>query len=302
MKTISWTCVLALGVSVAWIAPAQATLDNDGTAWSHSINFDQAPDSAATVDADGTRHDGWTYWPNEAGWGVQNAADVWTFSNGIGEMRGPASGNAYSWYGIPKYYGGTADEKANAFQAGAEEGFTIEWRLKVNQASNDTQQRIGINLNTRKGTGSDPYGLQLFYSDQPDVGNGSNQIVNRLAQRGNVSTPATYATPVHDGNFHTYRLTLDAADLSGGQPASVNGKLYVDDNPTPLATDWGIPTAAGDATGRIDIGYISGSPGSWLSADWDFVRAHPGATPAVPEPAALALVAMGALGLIRRRQ
>ena len=294
MKTIIWTCALAVGLSVALSNPAFALLDHDGSPWTHVLNYDQAPDSAATFDGDGTQFDGWLYNPAEPGFGVQNAADVWTFNGGIGEMRGIGSGSAWSWYGLPSAFGGNA----NAFPGGAQEGFTIEWRVKVNVTGNDAQQRIGVNLNTLSGTGGDPYGIQVHFSDQP--GNETNQIINTLATKGKVATPEAYATPVTDGNFHTYRLTLDPMDLSGGQPPTVNGNLYVDGNPTPLAADWGIATAAGDATGRADVGYISGSPGPF-SADWDFFRAHVGATPA-PEPATLALVAIGALGLIQRRR
>ena len=275
MARIEIPRLVAISVLALLAAPAFALLDHDGTAWTHVINFDQAPDSPATFDADSTQIDGWTYNPAEFGYGVQNAADVWTFQDGIGFMTGIPGGSAWSWYGIPKAYGNPLGQLA-AYTP--EAGYTLEWRIKVGVQGNDSQQKIGIQFNTMKpqgGTGGEPYGFQVHYSDQPDPGATQPvQIVNTQVSKGKAFTTEAYETDTM-GDFHTYRLVFDAVPL-GTNPFSVNTTMYKDG--VLLADDWGIPFAAGDATGRLDVGYISGSPGPF-SAQWDFVRIHTGATP-----------------------
>ena len=145
---------------------------------------------------------------------------------------------------------------------------------------NDSTQKIGFNLNTVKpeaGTGGEPYGLQAHFTDQPDPGGiQPEQIVNRSAQRGIVFTTVAYVTPTKD-DFHTYRLVFPAQPAPPApQSFTVNATLYKDGEV--LGDDWGMGFAAGDATGRADFGYLSGSP-SPAEAQWDFVRMHPGATP-----------------------
>ena len=260
-------------------APALAVLDHDGTPWSHVVNFDQSPASAETIDADGTKLDGWTYVVDQQGGQFGPAEEeVWSYGDGIGTMVGffPGPGAANSWFTIPSFFSGNQALRDYTPEA----GFTLEWRIKILTPGNDATQKIGIILNTVKpaaGTGGEPYGIQAHFTDQPDPGGTQpEQIVNRSAQRGSVFTTMAYVTPTKD-DFHTYRLVFPAQPAPpAGQMFVVNSSIYKDGQL--LGDDWGTSFTAGDLTGMAHFGYISGSP-SPAAAQWDFVRMHPGDTP-----------------------
>jgi hypothetical protein len=285
-------CALTVVLATLFSGSAFAALDHDSTPWDFVADFStngDFPDGAATVGADGTQYDGWQYYdgvdfgnssPEDIPGGSANPTGnaKWLMSGGIGTENPLANG--YGFFNINPNYTPNS-------------GFTVEWRMKVLTANNGADDKISMQVTTAE-VSDRAYGWIITYSDQPDLGNGQNQVI---AERGG----EVFALDTRS-DFVTYRLVLDPQNIPAGVAPgtwmTAEAQLYADGV---LLGDVTGPLLSG--SNRSDFGRLSGSNyAGVIGADWDYVQLHTGGTAAIPEPASIALIGLGALMMIKRRR
>jgi len=301
MKTMT-QCAWATLLAGVFCAPVWAIVDLDGTPWDFVADFstnNEFPDGSATTDGDGTQFDGWDYFngidhgntrPNDIPGGSANTTGnpKWVLG-GAGGTQDPGAGlgrqnpeaNGYGFFTLFNH-----DYTPNT-------GFSMEWRTKVLVAGNDTTDKISAQITTAE-INDRAYSWIFNYTDQPDQGNGQNQI---SAERGE----EVFALDTRS-ELVTYRLVLEPQNIpvspAAGTFLTAEAQLFADG------------VLLGDVTGtlvggsnRADFGRLSGSTyAGVIGADWDYVKLHAGATAAVvpmPQAATMALVGLGLLALNR---
>lgn len=148
-------------------------------------------------------------------------------------------------------------------------GSTLELRLKVDSLAPESNRAGGIGIRTGTNIWLFTFGPSIL----EEVVTGQN------------------ASVVTDDAFHTYRMTI------AGTAGPLN--VYVDGNTTPLASF----TGGTNSETLIDFGDNLDAEGGVVQ--WDYIQwTNDGvfAPVAVPEPAALSLLALGVLAIRRSRR
>lgn len=148
-------------------------------------------------------------------------------------------------------------------------GSTLELRLKVDSVASGSSYAGSIGIRTGAN-------IWLFSF-------GTSQLVEVTAGQS--------ASVVTDDAFHTYRMTI------AGTAGPLN--VYVDGNTTPLASFTGVA----NSVNLLDFGDNLDSEAGVVQ--WDYIQwTNDGvfAPVAVPEPAALSLLVLGALAIRRSRR
>jgi MYXO-CTERM domain-containing protein len=153
-------------------------------------------------------------------------------------------------------------------------GYTVEWRMRINSIDQDEAGNGSLALVVEDGTATNSWWFLAF-----DVVSGQYTAFLQGASAGNALT-----TPVDNTAFHTYRVAV----LGAVSTLYIDGALIgsISDPRTDINAN---NLVFGDGTGLND---------SSFSTDYLYVT-DDGAFP-IPEPASLGLVAVGALGLLRR--
>ena len=165
-------------------------------------------------------------------------------------------------------------------------GYTVEWKLKIDEIENDYAADPGTgglgSIGMEMEDGSSSVNEWFFLSFLRE---GSQYKAYLMGGNMNIAAIAN----IDNTSFHTYRVTV----------LGTTAKLYVDGNLAGSVTDprtdvptdvlrWSDSTGANDASYTVDYLYVTGQ-GAF-------------APEAVPEPAMLGLVALGGLAMVRRRQ
>lgn len=324
--------LLIASVLLTWCSPTWASRDHDGTVWLYEADGTDLPGLGnqgdnQTVDADGTIINGWDLYTSGGGQVVgrnqRDAANMWDLNifDDDTPMPGVFSYNLDQDTGSPKGRGGFGRDalhgKMNEDEITPNTGFTMEWRMASHFPSNDTTEKIFVQIGTGE-VFDRAFEFRLNFSQEPSrpcseteyhcgefpdpiTGlSNYNQITDVWGEKA-----LTAKSDLRQSVWHDYRMVMDPMGLDGaGDPTEASATLYIDGDDVGqvfgrLAVEggggfpgsnwhkpWSDPLGPDFAPGegpRMAFGRWSGSVYvTIIEATFDYVRIHAGATgPAV---------------------